>query len=66
MGCFLCLFMPPTLVKFEGHVAFCLAVSVWPCVLGWVFAGWGVCQLGGAEMWLAGSVSHFFETFNGE
>ena len=34
-------FMPP---KLEGYVDFGLYVSVWVCVLGWVFVGWGVCQ----------------------
>ena len=48
----------------EGHVAFGLSVSVLVCVLGWVFAGWGVCHWGGVHRcdWLAGSVGHFIET----
>ena len=52
-----------------GRGAFGLSVSVWVGVLGWVFAGWGVCQWGGGVQrcgWLAGSVGHFFLTFNGE
>ena len=46
----------------------CLSVCVWHCVLGWVFADWGVCQWGCVQRcgWLGGSVGHFFETLNGE
>ena len=64
----MCLFNDPTLVKLEGHVAFGLSVSMRVRVLGWVFAGWGVCQWGCVQRcgWLTWSVGHFFETLNGE
>ena len=43
----------------------CLCVGVG---VGWVFAGWAICQWGCVQRcsWLAGSVGHFFETLNGE
>ena len=61
----MCLFYDPILVKLEGLFAFGLSVCVCVC--------WGGCFLVGvydvglyAEMWLAGSVGHFFKTLNGE
>ena len=58
------LFYDPTLVKSEGHFAFGLSV----CVCVWLGVFWLECMPVGlcAEMWLAGSVGHFFETLNGE
>ena len=70
----MCLFYDPTLVTLEGHVAFGLSVCVSVCVrvCACACACVYVCPLGCmpvglcAEMWLAGSVGHFFETLHGE
>ena len=66
IDCFLCLFYDPTLVKLVGHFAFGLSVCVHMCVGLGVFRlecmPVGLC----AEMWLAGSVGHFFEALNGD